>query len=329
VKFGVVLTPTHDAHSPPAVQLSEHQQVIDLARELEFDVVVAGQHFASPTLRFLQPIPYLAALAEAAGSMRLATGVLLLPLLHPLTVAEEIATLDALTGGRAILGLGIGYAQAEFESFGIDRQRRTDIFEESIGIVRALLSGAEVTHHGEFLELDGVASSTRPVGDVPIWIGAQAHRSVRRAARLADTWYAPPFPTNRELVDLYQTFAAARLESGLPSPSELPVRREVFVAGTRSEARRMAEAATRGRYDTYARWGVDLGSEGTDGGWWNSRLVAGDAPTVVERLTELRRHVPMTHLLFRSGWIGQGHRTSLRQLERLGTQVVPGLRAAG
>ena len=152
VSYGLLLTSVHDRSVPARQQIDEHHELISLAVELGFDLVVAGQHFAAPALRYLQPIPYLTSIAIQFPTVHVATGIILLPLHHPLHVAEEVATMDAVTDGRVIMGLGIGYLQDEFDAFGIDRSTRTERFEESIEIIRALWSGEPLTHRGSFFD---------------------------------------------------------------------------------------------------------------------------------------------------------------------------------
>ncbi|NIR38936.1 MAG: LLM class flavin-dependent oxidoreductase, partial [Actinobacteria bacterium] len=121
-----------------------------------------------------------------------------------------------------------------------------------------LWSGDPVDHEGRFYGVDpGTAPSVLPVQRPrpPIWMGGQTLASVRRAARLADCWYAPPFTTHAALADLAAEFAAERERHGLPPATEFPIRRELLVAPTKGEARRgMAERAAR-RHEVYVKWG--------------------------------------------------------------------------
>jgi alkanesulfonate monooxygenase SsuD/methylene tetrahydromethanopterin reductase-like flavin-dependent oxidoreductase (luciferase family) len=144
---------------------------------------------------------------------------------------------------------------------------------------------------------------------------------VRRAAEIADAWYCPPFPTHRELVDLHRMYEARGEELGRPVPTDFPVRREVFVADTATAAQRLAADAMRARYETYRTSGLDLEHDGGPE-WWDSRIVAGDASLVVDRLHQLIETVPMTHLVLRAHWVGQSHIDSMRHLERLGSHVL-------
>ncbi len=321
---GLLLTSVHDRTVPPSQQIAEHRELIAAASEAGFELIVAGQHFAAPALRYLQPIPYLASLAEAAGTMRLATGILLLPLLHPLQVAEELATLDAITGGRAVMGLGIGYSQKEYDAFGLDRALRTDRFEESIGLIRRLWSGESVTYEGTHFRFDEVAASAVPVQpQIPIWIGAQEAPSVRRAGRLADAWYVPPFPTHAKLVDLYRLYVEERERRGAGGSPAIPVRRELYLADTVAEAQAAVSAGAASRYATYSSWGLDVESALDQHRWRESRFLLGDPATVAEKLLELAEDVAFSHFVYKPQWPGQAHTVSMAQMERFATELLP------
>lgn len=324
VSYGLLLTSVHDRSVPPRQQISEHHELISLAVDLGFDLVVAGQHFAAPTLRYLQPIPYLTSIAMRFPTVQVATGIILLPLHHPLHVAEEVATMDAVTDGRVVMGLGIGYLQDEFDAFGIDRSTRTERFEESIEIIRALWSGQPLTHHGRFFDLDDVETSTLPVQDPhpPIWIGAQADASVRRAARLADAWYVPPFPTHRELVALYGAYLDERAAHGNRAQTAIPVRREIYIAHSPAEAQAAVSAGASSRYDTYSSWGLDLDNGLGNDSWLDNRFVLGDPTTVAQGLHHLMGEVEHSHFIYKPQWPGQDHRATMAQLERFGTDVI-------
>jgi alkanesulfonate monooxygenase SsuD/methylene tetrahydromethanopterin reductase-like flavin-dependent oxidoreductase (luciferase family) len=297
-RLGLLLTSVYDRSVPADRQIREHHELISLATDIGFDLVCAGQHFAAPSLRYIQPIPYLASLATAFPTLRVATGVVLLPLHHPLAVAEEIATLDALSGGRAICGVGIGYAPTEFDAFGIDRTTRTERFEEAIAIIRALWAGEPLTHHGRHFHLDEVQTSVLPTQhDLPIWIGAQAEPSVRRAGRLADAWYVPPFPTHRELFDLYEMYLEERSARGLEGRAAIPVRRELYLADSFEAAKEMVSAGAASRYGTYSSWGLDLDDGLIGDSWIDTRFVLGDGPAVVDQLSTIAETVPLSDFI--------------------------------
>lgn len=325
VRFGLLLTSVHDRSVPVHQQIAEHRELISVAVDHGFDLVVAGQHFAAPTLRYLQPIPYLTSIAMAFPSVSVATGILLLPLHHPVGVAEEVATMDAVTGGRVIMGVGIGYRPDEFDAFGIDRTTRTERFEESVEMIRALWTGQSLTRHGRFYQFENVELSTLPVQQPhpPIWVGAQVDASVRRAARVGDAWYAAPFPTHRELIDLYQTYLEERAAYGNRALAAIPVRREVYISDSPAEAEAAVAAGASSRYGTYRTWGLDVDDGLGQSDWMDNRFVLGGPSDVAEGLSHLMDHVEHSHFIYKPQWPGHGHAHAMSQLERFGAEVIP------
>lgn len=325
VRFGLLLTSVHDRSVPVSRQIAEHHELISVAVDHGFDLVVAGQHFAAPTLRYLQPIPYLTSIAMQFPSVSVATGILLLPLLHPLTVAEEVATMDAVTGGRVIMGVGIGYSQDEFDAFGVDRTTRTARFEESVEIIRALWAGQPLNHHGRFYQLDAVELSTLPVQQPhpPIWVGAQVEASVRRAARLGNAWYAAPFPTHRQLIDLYQAYREERAAHGNRALAAIPVRREVYIADNPAEAEAAVSSGAASRYGTYRSWGLDVDDGLGHRDQLDDRFVLGSPSDVAEGLSYLMDQVEHSHFIYKPQWPGYDHAHAMAQLKRFGAEVIP------
>lgn len=332
MRFGVLLTPIYDASVDPARQIAEHEEVVRTADQLGFDILVAGQHFLGNELRFYQPVPYLTHMSRLAPRMDLLTGVVLLSLVNPVDIAEQMATMDALTGGRAIFGVGLGYSDHEFGAFGMRRQERVRRFEESVALVRQLWSGKPVDFEGEFFQVHDVTPSVLPVrpGGIPIWIGAQASPSARRAGRIGDAWYVAPFPSHEELKVLRREELAERAAAGSPLDGAFPVRRDVVLAPTRAEALQMAVDRTKVRYRTYKKWGLEGNAsalaDDSAAQEIASRFVLGDAATCVEHLAGLRDDLGMTEFVFKAHWPGLDHRSSMQQLELFGTDVMPHLR---
>jgi len=337
VKFGILVTAVHDGSVPPSRQLGEDQALVQLADDLGFTTMYVGQHFLADEIRFLQPVPYLAYLSHWSARMRLATGIALLSLLHPVDAAEQMATLDAISGGRAVFGVGLGYSETEFAAFGIPKASRVRRFEESIAVLRQLWSGEPVDFTGEHFALKCAPSAVQPVqpGGIPIWIGGQSEPAVRRAARLGDAWYAAPFPTMHGLRDLRDTWVAERQRLGLGVDGEFPVRRDLVIAPTREQALERAYALTRKRYAAYARWGLDDSPAAAPTGWASlaeeeigRRFILGPPESCAEQLLELERDTGMTEFVYKPHWAGVPHEDGMRQLERFGSEVLPLLPAA-
>jgi len=335
VRFALLLDAVHDASTPPARQLAEHLELATAASELGFHTLVHGQHFLGKELRYYQPVTYLAHVAAVVPRVRIALGIVLLSMLDPVQVAEDVATLDVLTGGRVVFGASVGYSDRELAAFGVDRADRGARLEEGLELVQKLWSGDEVVHDGRFFRLgEPVRPSVLPVQRPrpPIWLGGQATAAVKRAARLADAWYASPFPTHEALRGLAALFREEREAAGLSPAAEFPVRRELLVASSRAKARRAAAARIESRFRTYLRWGLaqsgDLAQSGggfaeADEAETQGRFLLGPPDEVAAALDKVVRDVGMTEFVFKPQWPGLPHAEAMEQLELFGTQVMP------
>ncbi len=138
------------------------------------------------------PVVWLAFVAGISRTLRLATGIMILPQRHPAYVAKEWATLDRLSGGRAILGVGIGWLEEEMEALGIPFAERAARTDESIAAIRSLWAGTS-TVDGRFYRWGDMISNPRPSqpGAVPIVVGGHAPAAARRAARVGDGFFWP------------------------------------------------------------------------------------------------------------------------------------------
>jgi alkanesulfonate monooxygenase SsuD/methylene tetrahydromethanopterin reductase-like flavin-dependent oxidoreductase (luciferase family) len=154
------------------------------AEEAGFDSFWVTEHHGLPDGYLPSPLTLLAALAPATRRIELGTGVLLAPLHHPLRIAEDAAVVDQLSGGRLILGLGIGYAAHEYRSFGVDPATRGSRLAALVGALRGAWTG-EPFSCAE-LDLDDVRVTPAPAHAIPIWLGGYAASAVRRAGRIAD-----------------------------------------------------------------------------------------------------------------------------------------------
>lgn len=329
--FGILPTPIYGRETPIDQQVREHEELVATAASLGFDHMVAGQHFLGAELRYFQPVPYLAHLAHSAQDMHVVTGIMLLSMATPADMAEQIATLDAVTGGKAVFGVGLGYSEREFRAFGIDGKQKISRFEECLTIIRALWSGDPVQYDGRYWTIDDVVPAVLPVqrGGPPVWIGGQAEPAIRRAALLGDAWYAPPFPSHDGLAELRKTFLRTREDAGLSTDGAFPLRRELIVADSRPQAREIAGQRSAARYATYKSWGLSgantpVRSEpGID---VDEQFILGSPEEVVDQLGRLSEDLGMTHFMFKSHWQGVPHQDAMEQLHRFGTEVLPKLR---
>lgn len=325
MRLGLFVAAQYPAGEDPAARLEEHLEQVRFVRDAGFRSVFAGQHFLPAPFQMLQSVPLLARLAAETGDMRVGAGILLLPLLNPVEVAEHAATLDVVTGGRFVLGVGLGYRAEENAAFGLP-ERRVRVFREKLDVVRRLLEGEEVTASGHGYRLERARLAPRPVQSPrpPIWMAANGDSAVRRAARLADTWFVNP---HAALAEVERQLALFRAERG-SEPEELPMLREACVAPTDEEAVAVARPHLVRKYDAYVNWGQSDVLPPTDTlrrGWDElraGRFLLGAPETVLEQIGALGA-LGVTELVLRVQWPGLPQRDAMRTLELLAGEVLP------
>lgn len=231
LRFGLALMNDFPPDVSPSSRIGALREQAREAAASGISSVWVLQHYLG-SMPTLQPLPLLAALAADTGEMTVGTNMFILPLRHPVAAAEEFATLDHITGGRVVAGLGMGYRDNEFAAFGIPMTQRLGRFTESLEIMRALWSGEPVTYAGKYFALAGERISLPPVqpGGPPVWVGAGATpKAIERAARVGDAWMIPPHVTGERLVEVLGEYRAARERHGHTEPGQLVVRRELLL----------------------------------------------------------------------------------------------------
>lgn len=328
MKFGIMASHQYPHGDDLGTHLSELFGTVETAAELGYDSVWTINHFQS-NLATPQPISMMASLIPRTGSMTLGTGILLLPMFHPAHIAEEFATLDHLSGGRVVLGVGAGYRENEFAAFGIDPDSRFRRLDESLRLIRSLWSGETVNHDGEFFPTQDASIGIRPLtpGGPPIWVGAGGKLAVRRAARLGDAWYAPGnSPSKRFLPEHVAVYDEALREVGKdPATVERPIGVELYCAPTTDQAVAEALPHARTEYSTYAeypalRWQRDRFDELVA-----NTLLLGSPEFLIERISALRDQ-GFNHLIFRPGWLGMPAEQVRASLRLFATEVFPAFR---
>lgn len=177
--------------------------------------------------RLLDPLVALAAVAGATERIRLGTAVYLMPLRHPLLTARAVATVAAVAPDRFRMGVGVGWLEEEFEALGVPFAGRGARHEEAVAVVRAALAGGPFTHLGDHFSIGTVQVVADRV-DVPIIMGGNSATALRRAARLADGWFASGNPTRDEAVSLVQELESLCQAAGRAEPLCCHVRVPAF-----------------------------------------------------------------------------------------------------
>lgn len=261
------------------------------AEELDFDFVSSSDHLHGDTPSY-ETWTLLSWIAAATSRIRVATRVLATPYRHPAVVAKMAETLDRLSGGRLILGLGGGYSDEEFRAFGLGARSprdKVDGLEEAVRIIRGLWSDGSFTFRGRLYETDSAQVEPKPDRHIPIWLGTYGPRALSLTGRLADGW----IPT---------------LE--LAPPEEVGAMRERVLEAARRAGREPEEITT--VYNLDIR--VDERAEG------QPSVVAGPPEAVAEQLLGFAK-IGFTAMHFLP--VGPGED---EQAERLATEVLPALR---
>ena len=253
----------------------------------------------------LDPLMLLAGAAASTRRIQLGTAVLVLTLRNAAVLARQVATLHHLSGGRLALGVSLGGRPEEYAAAGVPMARRVAVFRESLTVLRRLLAGEPVEHHGEFFRLQG--ATVRPPAPVPLYVGGNAEGALRRAGELADGWIMGPFGTLRDFAPSWRIVQDAARAAGRNADA-LIAGRLVYVAvhDDRDRAREALRGFLHGYYGS--RFDVDQSA------------IFGPPGEVAARLAE---HVQagITRLMLGVPTLDTGH------LQQLAAEVAPMLRA--
>jgi alkanesulfonate monooxygenase SsuD/methylene tetrahydromethanopterin reductase-like flavin-dependent oxidoreductase (luciferase family) len=332
IQFGLMLRGQFPQGDDMTVRFGELMEQARLADRLGYSCITKGSHYAGYPLQDIQQLPFLARVAAEAPNLRLNAGLVLLPLHKPLDIAEQLASIDVISGGRLIFSVGLGYREVEFKAFGTRQKDRVKRFEEILVAIKRLWAEDRVTMAGSHFDLDNAAVSLKPVQKPhpPIWIGANADPAIRRAARLGDCWYINPhnrIDTIARQVDLYKR---ALDEYAKPFPEEFPIRREVFVAATRAQALRLCADSLAMKYKIYEEWGQakampegdnDLSMDFED--LARDRFLIGSPDEVTEQVLALHKRTGANHIIASMQWPGTPLQASMDAMQMLAEEVFP------
>lgn len=156
------------------------------------DHVIVPQRDSEPYGNIFEALTTLALVASMTRRVKLGTSVLVLPQRNPVLAAKQIATIDAASGGRMILGVGVGWNEIEYGNLGANFKNRGKRLDEAIALLRTLWSNEDATFHGKYTQLDHAVFAPMPAqrDRLPIWIGGNEAPSWERAAKLGDGWHS-------------------------------------------------------------------------------------------------------------------------------------------
>ena len=174
--------------------------------------LMAGGHDA------LDPFSALSFVAGVTEHLRLIPNIVVLPYRNPFLVAKAAATIDALSGGRFVLSVATGYLRSEYQALGVDLERRNELFDEALEVIRGVWANDEFSFEGTGFVAGGVTANPKPT-HIPIWIGGNSPASRRRVAQRGDGWN--PFPATKGLAQTTRTKPIESLEDLAPLIEDL------------------------------------------------------------------------------------------------------------
>lgn len=304
--------------------LARTAELFVAAEELGFDSVwVAQHHFGPPVGRLPSPLPFLAAVAARTRRIRLGTAVVVLPVEHPVRLAEDAAVVDLLSGGRLELGLGSGTDPAVFEALGYDHDRRRALMRDGLDVLLRSL-------RGEPLPTGQVVAPRAPGLERRVWQGVFSPERAREAAAAATHVLLPrALPGAAALAEAQQARAAEAFAGAWaqPWPGRVALSRPVYPTRDLRAARRELAEEIALQVEQANRASARSGGPSlTEQDFLDSRVFhMGSVDDVVAGL-RADPAVPLaTELICQVGHIGPGFDCTLRALELLATQVAPAL----
>jgi alkanesulfonate monooxygenase SsuD/methylene tetrahydromethanopterin reductase-like flavin-dependent oxidoreductase (luciferase family) len=334
MEVGLFLTNQQPLGRDMTRALGEQLEMVSFVRDHGWNSVFTGHHYLTDSSAQLQPIPFLARLAAETGDMRLGIGILLLSLLNPVAVAEDVASLDVITGGKVVLGVGLGYRATEFDAFGVPKGQRVSRFVSNLNVLMKLWSGDDVDTDLPWCRLKSARLTTMPVQRPrpPIWIGATSDKAVTRAGTLADGWIVNPAATDSTVLRQKSLYLEATSRSNRVGKNTIAVFKEIFCAEDRQEAIRLCQPYLLDKYRAYASWGQASAHPETKSlnlafdDLQRQRFIIGSPEDCFESMRWWQTEVGVSHFLIRTHWTGMSYETSLASLRLLAEQVIPRLR---
>lgn len=334
MEFGLVLGP----FLPPRDEMSS-KEAFDLqmafcarAASSGFDGVSMGHHYLSgPYAQFFQPIPLCGHILAKFPDLYVATTIFILPYHSPVEIAEQVATIDAMSPGRLILGVGQGYRPDEAEGAGIDQKSRRARMAESIEAMRLLWQDGPASFKGQHFSFHDADIGPRPANPhgPPILIGADTVETVSRIPKIGgDHWIASPRNSLSFIRELLPVYKRSLEEVGREFVG-MPMMRTVCVTDDERAAQADLEQAFQRMFHIQSRWGQPgERSTMTFEQVKEERILLGRPEQVAERLIRLNREFDVQFAFLHVYTPGMDPEAALDMVTRIGEEVLPIVRNA-
>ncbi len=348
MKFGQLHIFESAAGRPDKQIIDEQIELMVRAEELGFDSVWAAEHHFSEYGSCASPAVTLAAVAALTSRIRLGTAVTVLPLNHPLRVAEDYAFLDQLSGGRVDLGVGRGYQAPEFDGYGVNQADSREIFDECVEIIREAWTQPRCSHRGRFYNFDDVAVRPRPLQEPhpPIWMASLSPETFDTCGRHGFNLLCAPafgFDLRAGAAQIGDYRAALRAHGTRPEDREVGALTITYVAEDSQQARAELRDSVIWYYRTLAKYIAPAGRPAVAGYEsytearrfletidWDTALnygavVCGSPNEVAERIDEIARSCGVSTYLAWTRIGGLDKAKVTRSMELMAAKVIPQL----
>ena len=323
----------HTAESDMVQRFEEVLDLVRTARDCGFDYIYAGQHYLTTPYQMMQPLISLARLSAETGNMGLLSTILV-PLLNPVQIAEDVATLDVISGGRITINAALGYRDLEFDAFGIEKDKRVQRMFENLDIAKILWSGEKVSFQNQYIKISNTNIGVTPVQKPhpKIWIAANSDAMVRRISSRGEVWYMNPHSSLSNLKRQFELYKEDLSNNGHSLPADIPIAREMFIARSRDDAYAIARPFLESKYKAYAAWGQDkaISAEENFSSPFevlsDGRFILGtpnDALVILDQI----RNLGVTHATLRLGWPGMSKKYVESAILLTAQEVMPALNA--
>lgn len=322
----------YDFRNPPEAGVAHRQlygEILEQVRWLDAigaDLVWFTEHHFVDDGYLPSWIPVASAMASVTSRVRFGSDICLLPFNHPVRLAEDLAVLDNISGGRVELGVGMGYAPHEFRGFGLPVSRRVSLMNEGIEVLQRCFAGERFSYHGKRYRFEDVIIQPGYVqdGGPPLFVAAMSAEGARRAAR-----YGTHFLPQGSTAEVYDTWVQALKDDGRdPSDHRIGIIRSVQVDDPESPAVARVLAAERYRMQLYKRFFKESGqSTARPEHSVPQQLIIGDVDTCVAELKRFVLDYKITDIVSWAVPPGLRPEQMNDSLEALFTQVVPRLKA--
>jgi probable F420-dependent oxidoreductase len=311
-------------------------ELVKLAEDKGFDSAWVSEHHFSEDGYLPSLLPMLAAFATATERVELGTGVVLAPFHDPIRLAEDFAFVDQLSGGRVICGLGIGWREEEFRSFGIPTKTRVRRLEEITEILRLAWNEDRFDFSGRHYKYEGVSVTPKPARVPPIMIGGFIDPAIRRAGRVGDGYISSRANPER-VAESFAMAAEERTKAGRNGPPAVGVLINGWVTDDPEKDWPEVRDGIGHQLGVYAGWrsGTDVPGKPLEvmppeEGMIRHTTAFGTTDEVVETLqpyTESLNKYPESHMVVRLYYPGMDGDRAAPAVEKFATEVIPRLKA--